>query len=73
MFSVISNLPETTALLIEDPRSLREYWVMQMQITNLIQMIENPLGDVYQCNVLAHRIVSKTMEHPEGDGRTGRF
>ena len=25
------------------------------------------------CNVPAHGIVSKTMEHPEGDGSTGRF
>ena len=26
-----------------------------------------------ECNVPAHGIVSKTMEHPEGDGSTGRF
>ena len=40
MFSVISNLPEPTVLLIKDLQSPLEYSVMQMQITDPIQMIE---------------------------------
>src|SRR5947199_8062355 len=49
MFSVISNLPETTALLTEDPRFPREYSVMQMQIMDPIRTIEYPTPAMFSC------------------------
>ena len=49
MFSIISNLLKTTALLREDPRSPCEYSVMQMQITDPIQTIEYPTRAMFLC------------------------